>query len=380
MTTSKRDYYDVLGITRDATEEDIKKAFRKLALEFHPDRNKSDGAEDRFKEVNEAYQVLSDSRKRATYDRFGHSAVGGNGGRGFDGFDATAGGFGDIFDAFFGGGFGEQTRARPNAPRRGNDLRTSITTTFEEAVFGVEKEIEIERIDVCARCNGGRSEPGSGSTMCSNCSGSGQVRRSQQSFFGQFVQVTPCGVCRGEGSIINDPCNQCRGVGRERRSRKLAITIPAGIDDGIQIRLNQEGEAGLNGGKPGDLYVVVRVRDHELFERDDTDIHLPLPISVLQATLGAKISVPTLDGEEEITIPPGTQPGDSFTLKGKGVPFIRSGRRGDQIVTARIKVPTSLNDEQRRLLHELAESLGEEGLGANNKGIFDKFKDVFGNE
>ena len=380
MTTSKRDYYDVLGISRDATEEDIKKAFRKLALEFHPDRNKSDGAEDRFKEVNEAYQVLSDSRKRATYDRFGHSAMGGNGGRGFDGFDATAGGFGDIFDAFFGGGFGEQTRARPNAPRRGNDLRTSITTTFEEAVFGVEKELEIERIDVCARCNGGRSEPGSGSTMCSNCSGSGQVRRSQQSFFGQFVQVTPCGVCRGEGSIINDPCNQCRGAGRERRSRKLAVTIPAGIDDGIQIRLNQEGEAGLNGGKPGDLYVVVRVREHELFDRDDTDIHLPLPISILQATLGAKISVPTLDGEEEIAIPPGTQPGDSFILKGKGVPFIRSGRRGDQIVTARIKVPTSLSDEQRRLLHELAESMGEEGLGANNKGLFDKFKDVFGNE
>ncbi len=378
MTTSKRDYYDVLGVPRSATEEDIKKAFRKLALEFHPDRNRSAGAEDRFKEVNEAYQVLSDSRKRATYDRFGHSGVGG-GGRGFDGFDSAAGGFGDIFDAFFGSGFGEQTRARPNAPRRGNDLQTTIAATFEEAVFGAEKEIEIERIDVCARCNGGRSEPGSGSTMCANCSGSGQVRRSQQSFFGQFVQVTPCGVCKGEGSVINDPCNQCRGAGRERRNRKLAVTIPAGIDDGTQMRLNQEGEAGMNGGKPGDLYVIVRVRDHEIFQRQDTDIHIPLSISILQATLGARISVPTLDGEEELAIPPGTQPGDTFTLKGKGVPFIRSNRRGDQIVTARVKIPTSLNDCQRRLLQELAESMGENDIGGG-KGIFDKFKDVFGNE
>ena len=380
MTTSKRDYYDVLGISRDATEEDVKKAFRKLALEFHPDRNRSEGAEDRFKEVNEAYQVLSDSRKRASYDRFGHSAVGGNGGRGFDGFDVGAGGFGDIFDAFFGGGFGEQTRSRANAPRRGNDLRTSVATTFEEAVFGVEKEIEIERIDVCSRCNGARSEPGSDSTMCSNCNGSGQVRRSQQSFFGQFVQVTPCGVCRGEGSVISDPCRQCAGAGRERRRRKLAVTIPAGVDDGVQIRLNQEGEAGMNGGKPGDLYVVVRVRNHQLFKRRDTDIHLPLSISILQATLGTRISVPTLDGEEELTIPAGTQPGDTFTIRGKGVPFIRSGRRGDQIVTAEVKIPTSLSDEQRRLLEELAESMGEKGLGANNKGLFDKFKDVFGNE
>lgn len=216
--------------------------------------------------------------------------------------------------------------------------------------------------------------------MCSNCAGSGQVRRSQQSFFGQFVQVTPCGVCRGEGSVINDPCNQCRGAGRERRKRKLAVTIPAGVDDGIQIRLNQEGEAGLNGGRPGDLYVVVRVRDHEYFERYDTDIHLPLPISILQATLGAKISVPTLDGEEEITIPAGTQPGDTFTLRGKGVPFIRSGRRGDQVVTARVEIPKSLSEDQKRLFKELADSMGEDDLGEGNKGLFDKFKDVFGNE
>ena len=380
MTTSKRDYYDVLGISRDATEEEIKKAFRKLALEFHPDRNRSEGAEDRFKEVNEAYQVLSDSRKRASYDRFGHSGVSGNGGRGFDGFDASAGGFGDIFDAFFGAGFGAQTQARPNAPQRGNDLRASISTTFEEAAFGVEKEIEIERIDVCARCNGSRAESGSGSTMCSNCNGSGQVRRSQQSFFGQFVQVTTCGSCRGEGSVIDDPCSQCRGAGRERRRRKLAVTIPAGVDDGIQIRLNQEGEAGLNGGPPGDLYVVVRVKDHHLFERQDANIYLPLSISVLQATLGANVKIPTLDGEEELTIPPGTQPGDVFTIKGKGVPFIQSSRRGDQIVTAMVEIPTALNEEQRRLFAELAESMGEKDIGGGGKGLFGKFKDVFGNE
>ena len=374
MTTSKRDYYDVLGISRNATEEEIKKAFRKLALEFHPDRNRSEGAEDRFKEVNEAYQVLSDSRKRASYDRFGHSGVSGNGGRGFDGFDPGAGGFGDIFDAFFGEGFGAQTQARPNAPRRGNDLRASVTITFEEAAFGVEKEIEIERIDVCSRCNGSRAERGSASTMCSNCNGSGQVRRSQQSFFGQFVQVTTCGSCKGEGSVIDDPCSQCRGAGRERRNRKLAVTIPAGVDDGIQIRLNQEGEAGLNGGPPGDLYVVIRVQDHPLFERYDANVHLPLSISVLQATLGANVKIPTLDGEEELTIPPGTQPGDVFTIKGKGVPFIQSSRRGDQIVTAMIEIPTSLNDEQRRLFAELAESMGEKDIDGGGKGLFGKFQ------
>ena len=213
MTTSKRDYYDVLGIPRNASEEDIKKAFRKLALEYHPDRNRSDGAENLFKEVNEAYQVLSDSKKRSDYDRFGHAAVGGNGGRGFDGYDNFSG-FGDIFDAFFGSGFGAQTRARPNAPRPGGDLQTSITVEFEEAVFGIEKDIEIERIDVCSRCQGTRGEPGvADRSTCSNCNGAGQVRRSQQGFFGQFVQVTTCGVCKGEGSMITHPCTQCRGHG-----------------------------------------------------------------------------------------------------------------------------------------------------------------------
>ena len=378
MTTRKRDYYDVLGLSRNASEEDIKKAFRKLALEFHPDRNRSDGAEGRFKEVNEAYQVLSDSKKRADYDRFGHAAVGGNGGRGFDGYDNFSG-FGDIFDAFFGSGFGAQTRARPNAPRQGGDLQTSIVIEFEEAVFGVEKDIEIERIDVCSRCQGTRGEPGSQTVTCGNCKGAGQVRRSQQGFFGQFVQVTTCGVCRGEGSTITNPCARCRGMGRERRKRKLAVRVPGGIDDGTQIRLSLEGEAGLNGGRPGDLYVVVRVRGHDRFERDGTDIHYSLPLDITQATLGAKVKVPTLEGAEELSIPAGTQPGDRFILKNKGVPHLRHNQRGSQIITAEIRVPTSLTDEQRKMFETLAESMGKDDTN-DGKGIFEKIKDALGNE
>ena len=379
MTTSKRDYYDVLGITRNASEEDIKKAFRKLALEYHPDRNRSDGAEERFKEVNEAYQVLSDSEKRASYDRFGHAAVGANGGRGFDGFENFSG-FGDIFDAFFGSGFGSQTRTRPNTARRGNDLQTGLTITFEEAVFGAEKELQLTRIDVCGRCHGARSEPDTTTSPCDNCRGSGQVRRSQQGIFGQFVQVTICGVCQGEGSRITDPCTRCSGSGRERRRRKLAVTIPAGIDDGTQIRLNREGEAGANGGRPGDLYVAIDVQNHDLFERDGTDIHLSLPISVPQAVLGATLKVPTLEGDEDLAIPPGTQPGATFSLRNKGVPYLRSRQRGSQIVTVQVSIPTALDNDQRQLIAALAESMGETNVGNGGKGIFDKFKDVFASE
>ena len=376
MTTSKRDYYDVLGIPRDASEEDVKKAFRKLALEFHPDRNRSDGAEARFKEVNEAYQVLSDAKKRSDYDRFGHAAVGQSGfggGRGFDGYE-NFGGFGDIFDAFFGSGFGSQTRTSANAPRRGNDLQVRLTITFEEAVFGVEKDIDIQRVDVCERCQGSRSEPDSHKTMCNNCNGSGQVRRSHQGFFGQFVQVTTCSVCSGEGNIISDPCRQCKGAGRERRKRRLAVTIPAGIDDGTQIRLNREGEAGLNGGSPGDLYVLLDIQGHDAFQRNGYDIHISIPVSVPQATLGATLQVSTLEGEQKITVPAGTQPGDRITLKNKGVPHLRSNRRGDQIVTVQVEIPKSLSEDQKRLFSALSESMGDEGVGG--KGLFDKVKDV----
>ena len=375
MTTSKRDYYDVLGISRDASEEDVKKAFRKLALEYHPDRNRADGAEERFKEVNEAYQVLSDSRKRGEYDRFGHAAVGANGGRGFEGFENFGGGFGDIFDAFFGGGFGARANAA-NAPRRGNNLRIALTVEFEEAVFGVEKSIEIDRVEVCARCRGSRAEPDSESHACGNCRGSGQVRRSQQGIFGQFVQVTTCSACGGEGSVIANPCSKCGGGGRERRARRLAVKIPAGIDDGTQIRLTREGEAGVNGGDPGDLYVALNVREHPVFEREGADILYDMPISVSQAALGAKLPVPTLEDDDEIAIPPGTQPGTAFTLRNRGVPHLRSSRRGDQIVTVDVEIPTSLSRDQRRIFEALAESFGENGADDAGKGFFDKIKDV----
>ena len=379
MTTGKRDYYDVLNVHRTASEEEIKKAFRKLALEFHPDRNRSEGAEERFKEVNEAYQILSDSKKRSDYNRFGHAAVGSNGGRGFDGFE-NFGGFGDIFDAFFSGGFGSQSRTGANAARRGADLQVRLSISFEEAVFGAEKDLEIERVDICSRCLGSRSEPDSGKTVCPNCNGSGQVRRSHQGFFGPFVQVMPCRVCSGEGNTITNPCTQCRGAGRDQRKRKLAVTVPAGIDSDTQIRLNREGEAGLNGGGPGDLYVIFDIRDHELFERVGPDIHLSLPISVPQATLGARISVPTLDGEETLNVPAGTQPGDTFVIRSRGVPHLRRNQRGDQIVTVEVNVPTSLNEEQKKLFAALSESLGEEGVGAGNKGLINKVKDVFAGE
>ena len=372
-TTNKRDYYEVLGIERDASEEDIKKAFRKLALEFHPDRNRSEGAEARFKEVNEAYQVLSDSGKRSAYDRFGHAGVGANGGRGFDGYDNFSG-FGDIFDAFFGSGFGSQARAAQNAPRRGGDLQAALSLSFEEAVFGVEKELELNRVDVCRRCRGARSEPGSHASSCQNCRGTGQVRRSQQGFFGQFVQVSPCGACRGEGEIISNPCTDCRGEGRLRRPVKLAVTIPAGIDKGTQIRLNSEGEAGMNGGGPGDLYVILDIEDHLIFNRDGNDIHYTLPISVSQATLGAKLKVPTLEGDRQIAVPAGTQPNDTISIRNKGVPFLRSNRRGDHIVTVQVQVPTSLSAEQERLFIELAKTMHEDA--APPKGILDKMKDA----
>ncbi|MDP6070954.1 MAG: molecular chaperone DnaJ [SAR202 cluster bacterium] len=377
MTTSKRDYYEVLGIPKNASEEDVKKAFRKLALEYHPDRNKEEGAEDRFKEVNEAYQVLSNQKKRADYDRFGHANVGA--GRGFEGFD-NFGGFGDIFDAFFGGGVESGTRQRAGGAKRGADLQYSIAIEFEEAVFGVEKEIEIDRVDVCAACQGARSEPGSNPTMCADCRGSGKVRRSHQGLFGQFYQVSTCNACQGEGSLITEPCKRCNGAGRERRTRKLVVAVPAGIEDSTQIRLSREGEAGSSGGRPGDLYVVVRVREHEMFERSGSDIHLTLPINVFQATLGATVQAPTLEGEVELEVPAGTQPGQQFTLKGKGVPHLRSRQRGDQLVTVQVQIPSSLSENQRAVFRELGSMMGDGDFGENDKGFFDKLKDALGAE
>ena len=380
MTTSnKQDYYDLLGVQRGASDEDIKRAFRKLAMEYHPDRNKRDGAAEKFKEINEAYQVLSDSQKRAAYDRYGHAGVSGNGGaRGFEGFE-NFGGFGDIFDAFFGGA----TRTHPNAPRRGADLKYALTIDLEDAAFGVEKEVKLERIEVCGDCNGSRSAPGSSPGICGNCSGSGEVRRTHESVFGHFVQVVPCSVCHGEGRTIADPCDTCRGSGRERRSRTLEVAIPAGVEDGVQIRLRGEGEAGHNGGSPGDLYVLIRVRQHDTFQRTNNNILYTLPINMAQAALGTKVTVPTITGEDaELEIPAGTQTGALFRLKNLGIPYIRSSRKGDQLVTVDVQTPKNLSEEQRMLFEELARSFGDDStdIGSQDKGFFDKLKDAISGE
>ncbi|MCI0438514.1 MAG: molecular chaperone DnaJ [Chloroflexi bacterium] len=376
MTTSKRDYYEVLGVGRDASEEEIKKAFRKLALEYHPDRNKKADAAEKFKEINEAYQVLSDPKRRSTYDRFGHAGIGTNGGgRGFEGFD-NFGGFGDIFDAFF-GGFGGRARTRPSA-RRGADLQYAVSIEFEEAVFGVRKEVSIQRMEVCGLCRGSKSEPGSSPKACSNCGGTGQVRRNHQSIFGQFVQVATCGACQGEGKIIANPCSECKGMGVQRRSRQIEVNIPAGIEDNTQLRLSGEGEPGSGGGLSGDLFLMVRVKEHPQFKREGNNIIYTKPINVAQAVLGAKVKVPTLEGETTVDIPPGTQSGQVFRLKGKGVPYLKSNRRGDQLIGVVVDTPRNLTPEQRRLFEQLASTLGdtEPGDSQNDRSWFDKIKDV----
>ena len=378
MATHKRDYYEVLGVPQSASEEDIKKAFRKLALEYHPDRNKDDGASEKFKEFNEAYQVLTDPKKRAAYDRFGHAGVAENGARGFEGFE-NFGGFGDIFDAFFGGG--PSARSQTSA-RRGADLQYTLTISFEEAVFGVEKDLEVRRTEVCGHCDGSRSEPGSATPRCSNCGGTGQIRRGHQSIFGQFMQVTTCGTCRGEGKVITTPCSRCRGTAREVRDRRLVVSIPAGIEGGTQVRLSGEGEPGSNGGPPGDLYVSLRVKPHPLYRREGDDIMLLQKINFAHAALGVTLQVPTLDGEAEIVIPQGTQTGDVIRLKGKGVPHLGSSKqRGDQLVIAVVETPKSLNDEQRRLFQELAKNFSDDGTGPaeEDKGWFEKIKYTLGN-
>jgi molecular chaperone DnaJ len=380
MTTSKRDYYQILGVAQGASDEEIKKAFRKLAMEYHPDRNKDVGAVEKFKEVNEAYQVLSDSKKRNSYDTYGHAGVDANGGgRGFDGFD-NFGGFGDIFDAFFGG----STRRSPRAARRGADLQVDITVQFENAVFGAEEHIEIRRKELCGRCHGTRSEPGTSSEACPQCRGSGEVRRSQQGIFGHFTQVTPCTRCRGEGQIVIAPCSNCRGQGTEDRDRELVVSIPAGIESRTQMRLTGEGESGINGGSAGDLYVGIRVKDHQFFRRQGYDVVYAQNINIAQAALGLSFDVPTLDGEAEIVIPRGTQSGDVIRLKGQGIPHLGNKKlRGDQLVSVTVETPKSLTDEQRELLTRLAETFGDNSTeqgGEPNEGWFDKLKQTLGSD
>jgi molecular chaperone DnaJ len=353
---TKRDYYKILGVSQNATDEEIRKAFRKLAFQYHPDRNRGDGAEEEFKEVNEAYEVLSDSDKRATYDRFGHSGEDRLFGRGFDGFDF---GFGDIFDAVFGGA----TTATRQAPHRGASLGYRLAITLEEAAFGCEKEIEITRTENCSQCQGTGSKPGTQPERCPNCDGAGQVRR-QASIFGRFTNIATCPQCHGEGRIIIEPCPQCHGIGREKGRRNINVKVPAGVDSGNQIRIRGEGDAGTRGGSSGDLFIEMSVRKHEYFTRDDDNIIYNLPVNFAQAALGTEVTVPTLDGDHELKIPAGSQTGTVFRIKNKGVQHLSHGGRGDELVTVSVETPESLTKEQHRLFEELANSFG---TGNRNK-------------
>jgi molecular chaperone DnaJ len=349
--TTKRDYYDILGVPRNASSEDIKKAFRRLAFQYHPDHNNSGDAEERFKEINEAYEVLSDEGKRNSYDRFGR-VIDSDWGSAFEGFGF--GGLGDIFDTFFGGA---ATSAQRRAPRKGADLRAHITLTFEEAVFGTAKEVEIERIQICSECKGIGSKPGTDPERCPECGGSGQVRRTHQSLFGRFVQVADCPRCEGEGTVITEPCPKCKGQRRERVKRKIAVDVPAGVDDRYTLRLSHEGDAGIYGGSPGDLYVTFSVKAHKYFKRDGFDILYDLPINFAQAALGDSVEVPSLDGETTLKIPPGTQSGKFFEMKGKGVPKVNSRGRGDYLVKVKVVTPKSLDRDQKKLFEELSKLL-----------------------
>jgi len=365
----KRDYYEVLGVGREASAEEIKKAYRRLARQYHPDVNKSPDAEGQFKEINEAYQILSDQDKRIAYDRFGHA--GREGGMGdMSGF----GDLGDVFQSFFGGFAGTRSR---RGPRAGEDLRADLTLTFEEAVFGAEKELDVERFERCPTCGGSGAELGSQPMRCPECAGTGQVRRVRSSIFGSFVNVSTCPRCRGEGEIVSNVCHECRGQQRVRSKKHLTVSIPPGVDDGTRIRLGGEGNAGLNGGPSGHLYVFLSVKPHRHFRRKDNDIYLNVSINVAQAALGDKIKVPTLEGEVEVAIPAGTQTGQAFTIKEQGVPHLRRNGRGDQIVTVFVATPTSLTAEQRKLLRELSKTLGRETIPQNSRGLFDKLKEAF---
>ena len=372
---NKRDYYEVLGVPRGAGEDDLKKAYRRLAIQFHPDRNPGDKhAEESFKELNEAYQVLSDPERRAQYDRYGHAAFQGAQGGGFSGFDFTQGFeevFSDIFGDFFGTGRG-RSRSRT---RRGDDLRYDLEIEFEEAARGAEKVVKFQRLANCDACDGSRARGGAGGVRtCPNCRGTGQVRTQQ----GFFSIATTCGQCRGEGSIIADPCPKCQGQGRIRKPQSISVKIPAGVDNGSRLKLRGEGEAGFAGGPQGDLYVVIHVREHSMFARQDNDVVIEVPVSFPQAALGAEIEVPTLEGKVKLKIPSATQSGKVFRLKGKGIVDLHGYGRGDQLVKILIETPRRLTARQRELLEEFAKLSGEDVNHPMAKGFVDKLKEMFG--
>ncbi|MCR5844686.1 MAG: molecular chaperone DnaJ [Oscillospiraceae bacterium] len=369
----KRDYYEVLGVQKGATAEEIKKAFRKLTKENHPDLHPGDKAcEERFKEANEAYEVLSDEEKRKKYDQFGHAAFDPNAGFGGGGYGDFSGfgGFGDLFSDLFGGFGGASARANPNAPRRGESIRAAVNVSFEEAAFGCKKDVTVTKVETCADCKGTGCAPGTTPEICPECKGTGSVMVSQRTPFGVMQSASPCSKCRGTGKIIHQPCKSCRGVGSIRRQHKIEVNIPAGIDDGQTISKPGGGNAGVNGGPAGDLLVTVIVRPHPLFERDGNSVLLNQEISFSQAALGADIEVPTIDGKVKLKIPEGTQPDSTFRLRGKGIPNLRGSGRGDQFVTVSVKVPKNLTGSQKELLRQFAASMGEYDNDAGRSNIF----------
>jgi len=373
--TTNRDYYEVLGISRTASQDEIKQAFRKLARQFHPDVNKEADAEEKFKEINEAYSVVSDPDKRARYDRYGRAGLGDMGGA-----QDYSVHFEDIFEELFGFGMGGGTRGgtRRNAPRRGRDLQMAVSLTFEEAVFGVEKEIEYERDDTCSTCRGNGAEPGTNVKTCTTCGGRGEVRQVRQTFIVQMVETVPCQACQGRGQIIEKVCHTCSGRGQERKKINKKVSIPAGVDNGMQIRLPGEGQPGANSGPNGNLFIAVDVIPHEFFKRKGEDIILDLDINIAQAVLGSDIQVPTVDSKDEtLNIPAGTQPGTVFTMRGKGVPRIRQSGRGNQRVIVNVDIPKKLSAEQRELFEKLALTLGT-APKPQQKGFLDWLNETLG--
>jgi molecular chaperone DnaJ len=373
-TNTKRDYYEILGVGRNVTEVELKTAYRKLAMQHHPDRNPGDPtAEEKFKEAAEAYAVLSDADKRASYDRFGHAAVNG-GGAGFGGFESVD--FNDIFGDFFGDIFGAGTGGsgrRRNRAQRGNDLREDLSLTFEEAVFGIKKQVSIRRYESCDGCDGLGVAPGKSAVTCSTCGGRGQMRFQQ----GFFTVARTCSQCSGAGQVIKDPCPKCKGQGRMLQQRTLDVQVPEGVEDGTRIRYSDQGEAGANGGPPGDLYVVLHVKEHAFFEREGNDLYCAIPVSFPQLALGTEITVSTIYGEHKLKVPDGTQPGTRFRIRHKGVPVLNGGnQKGDLYVEVRVQTPSKLTKRQRELLEELNSISSVENKP--NKNLFNKVKDIFG--
>ncbi|NLK21542.1 MAG: molecular chaperone DnaJ [Epulopiscium sp.] len=375
-----RDYYEILGLDRDAADSDIKKAYRKLAKQYHPDMNPdNEEAEHKFKEVSEAYEVLSDPQKKAKYDQFGHAAFGNGAGGGFDGFGGFNGGFdmGDIFDMFdiFGGGMGGRKRS---GPLRGADIRASVQISFKDAAFGVSKEIQLGLWENCDTCKGSGAKEGTHPETCKHCGGTGQVKVTQNTLFGSMSSVRPCDVCHGEGKIIKDPCKTCSGEGKVRKTKTIKVDIPAGIDHGQSVRIQGKGEPGTKGGLNGDLLITVYVKQHPIFERRGNDVYCEIPITFAQAALGAELVVPTLDGNVQYSIKEGTQTGTMFRLKGKGIPSVRNPKfRGDQYIEVKIEVPTKLNEKQKNILREFSNISGDE-VHQQRKGFFEKVKEAFG--